>query len=474
MTHNLRRSLTVVILTIFLVVPAGRSLAQEQSPSPVARPSATPGATATDVQPATSISDAPPTASPQTHGQAQHSQPDTGGVVTVAGLVEAALAANPELTAMRREFDAARARVPQAKALPDPTVSFTQMTVGNPIPFAGDRSDGFYENDFGVNQDLPWFGVRRLRGQVASAEAEAQYQEYAATVRRVTADVKTAYYDLYNTERALTVLRRDQDILDKMAQVAEARYSVGKAQQVDAINARVEITELLHRQGELEIKRSSALAQLNTLLYRDPETPVGALAPVRMSLEPPPLDELVRLASENAPELAQQRRLIDARSRAVRLAEREAKYPEVGVSFMYRQRPQFKDYYSYQVSLRLPLYAASKQRYAIEEQAANLAAARSRLEANDVMIRNRLREARTRATITARLIRLHDQGLLPQATLALESSLSTYQVGSVEFLTVLTALRRALDVELRYYELVTDYQRALAEIERYTGVELTR
>jgi len=87
---------------------------------------------------------------------------------------------------------------------------------------------------------------------------------------------------------------------------------------------------------------------------------------------------------------------------------------------------------------------------------------------------NRLRDARTRATITTRLIRLHDQGLLPQATLALESSLSTYQVGQVEFLTVLTAVRRALDVELRYYELVADYQKALAEIERYTGVELSR
>ena len=108
MTHNLRRSLTVVILTIFLVAPAGRSLAQEQSPSPVARPSATPGATATDVQPAASISDAPPTASPQTHGQAQHSQPNADGVTTVGNLVEAALAANPEITAMRREFDAAR------------------------------------------------------------------------------------------------------------------------------------------------------------------------------------------------------------------------------------------------------------------------------------------------------------------------------------------------------------------------------
>lgn len=400
--------------------------------------------------------------------------PDTVNNVGLTSLIEEALAANPEIKAMRREFDAARARIPQAKALPDPTVTFGNMTVGNPIPFAGNRKDGFYENNIGVGQDLPWFGIRRLRGQAASAQSEAKFAEYAATVRRITTEIKTAYYELYNTERALAVIKRDQDILDKMAQVAEARYSVGKAQQVDAINARVEITELVHRQGELEIKQATALAQLNTLLFRDPETSFGNLIPLQMSSEPPPLAELERQAAENSPELAQQRRLIDAAGKSLRLAEREEKSPEVGLNFTYHNRPLFQEYYTYGVTLRLPLYAATKQRYAVEEQSANLAAARARLESKDIMIRNRLREVRTRAVITARLIRLHDQGLLPQATLALESSLSTYQVGQVEFLTVLTAVRRALDVELRYYELLTDYQKSLAEIERYTGVELTR
>lgn len=400
--------------------------------------------------------------------------PDTAGSVSVESLVETALTANPDLVAMRREFDAARARIPQAKALPDPTVSFMNMTVGNPIPFAGDRKDGFYENDVGVSQNLPWFGVRRLRGQVASAEAEAKYQEYAVAVRRLTTDVKTAYYDLYNTERALAVLRRDRDILDKMAQVAEARYSVGKAQQVDVINARVEITELVDKEGELESKREIAIAGINKLLFRDPETRIGTLAPVRMNLDLPSFDELVRLASENAPDLTQQRRLIDARSKAVRLAEREAKYPEVGLSFTYHNRPLFKEYYTYGVSLRLPLYAYTKQRYAIEEQSANLSAARARLDSNDSLIRSKIRDAYVRAKTKARLIRLHEQGLIPQGTLALESALSAYQVGQSDALTLFTALKRVLDYETRYYELLTDYQKAFAEIETFTGVELTK
>jgi len=393
--------------------------------------------------------------------------------VSLASLIEAAIAANPEITATKREFDAARARIPQAKALPDPMVSLSNNTVTNPVPFAGLRND-FAEITVGFSQDFPWFGVRRLRSQVASAESEAKFQEYAATVLRLTSEVKMAFYELYYLDRALAVLARDKDILDKIAQVAEARYGVGKAQQVDVVNVRVEITELLERQGMLESKRAITAAQLNQLLYRDPETPVEKPAEVKMSPEPPPLEDLARLAAENAPDLKMLRRMIDGSNKALRLAEREAKYPEVGVNFAYHNRPFFADYYTYGVTLRLPVYAATKQRYAIEEQSANLSATQARLDANQSLIRYKLRDARVRTSTAARLIKLHEQGLIPQATLALESALSAYQVGQVEMLTLLNALKRVLDYETRYYELLADHQKALAEMERFAGVELTR
>ena len=467
MIHKSKLGFIAITLMISLVISAGRGFAQQPTPSPtpvVKQP----------IIPVTpsSLPDALPTPSLQKPGHPTHAA-DNAHVVRVESLVAAALEANPELVVMRREFDGARARIPQAKALPDPEMMFGNNTQGNPIPFAGLKGD-FSEIYVGASQTLPWFGVRRLRGQVASAEAEAKFQEYAATVRRLTADVKTAYYDLYYTERALAVIARDKDILDKIAQVAAARYEVGKAQQVDVINARVEITELVHREGMLEAKREGTIALLNKLLFRDPETRIGPLASVQLAPEPPSLDELVRLASENAPDLAQHRRLIDASNKAVRLAEREAKYPEVGLSFTYHNRPFFPDYYTYGVTLKLPLYAATKQRYAIKEQSANLAAARARLASNESLIHYRLRDARVRASTAARLIRLHEQGLIPQGTLALESALSTYQVGQADFPTVLTALRRVLDYELQYYELLTDYQKALAEMEAFVGVELTK
>lgn len=406
------------------------------------------------------------------HDQTKHSQDKAGGV-SLASLVEAALSANPQIAGMRREFDAAQARVPQSKALPDPMISFGNNTVTNPLPFSGFKED-FSETAVGFSQDLPWFGVRRLRGEVASAEAGAKFQEYEATVLQLTSEVKTAYYELYYTDHALAVLDRDKEILDKIAQVAEARYSIGKAQQGDVVNARVEITELLDKQGMLESKREIVVAQLNHLLYREPEIAIGSLAEVKISPEPPPLEELVRLATDNAPDLKQLRLKVDGNNKALRLAEREEKYPEVGLSFTYHNRPSFSDYYTYGLTLRLPLYAATKQRYAVKEQAANLAATQSRLDSNLSLIRYKLRDARVRSSTAARLIKLHEQGLIPQATLALKSALSAYQVGQAEMLTLLTALKRALDYETRYYELIADYQKALAEMERYTGAELIK
>lgn len=445
-----------VALALALLLLGGRSLAQQPLAFPTPTPEAAPTVT--------------PTPTPVTPpAQSLAPTPDS-----LAALIAAALQANPELAALRREFDAARARIPQAQALPDPAVSFATNTQTIPVPFAGLRGD-FAEVSVGVSQDLPWFGVRRLRGQAASAEAEAKFAEYAANARRVAAEVKAAYYDIYRADRVLAVLARDKQILKKIAQVAQVRYEVGQAQQVDLINAQVEITELLHQQGELEAQRAIALARLNQLLLRDPETPLGTLAGVMLNATPPvpPLAELMQRAAQNAPELAQQRRLLDAGNKALRLAERQTKYPDVGLNFTYHNRPFFGDYYTYGVTLRLPLYAYTKQRYAVQEQTANLAATQSRLTAQEAMLRNRLREAHIRATTAQRLIKLHEEGLIPQGTLALESALSAYQVGQADFPTVLTALKRVLDYETRYYELLTEYWKAVAEIERFTSVKVT-
>ena len=165
--------------------------------------------------------------------------------------------------------------------------------------------------------------------------------------------------------------------------------------------------------------------------------------------------------------------MVDAENHRLRLSELQAKYPDVTFQFVYHNRPAFQEYYTYGVSFRLPFWSASKQRYGVAEKTETLAAARERLAAAEADVLGRLRAAHVSATTAARLLDLHEQGLMPQATLALESSMSAYQVGQVDLLTLLTALRKALGYETHYYDLLVDYYAALAEIDALAGSELT-
>ena len=81
---------------------------------------------------------------------------------------------NPQLSAADHEAQAARQMVPQATTLPDPKLTYQQLSVGSPKPFAGYTNSDFAYIGIGASQELPYPGKLRLRGQVAAREADTK------------------------------------------------------------------------------------------------------------------------------------------------------------------------------------------------------------------------------------------------------------------------------------------------------------
>ena len=77
-------------------------------------------------------------------------------------------------------------------------------------------------------------------------------------------------------------------------------------------------------------------------------------------------------------------------------------------------------------------------------------------------------------TTSRRLADLYSDSVLPQARLSLESSLASYQVGRVDFLSVLTNFVTVLSYEINYEEQNARYLQALARLEPLTGLSLIR
>jgi len=67
---------------------------------------------------------------------------------------------------------------------------------------------------------------------------------------------------------------------------------------------------------------------------------------------------------------------------------------------------------------------------------------------------------------------LYKSGIIPQSRISLESAISGYQVGDVDFLTLLNSIVTLFNFEIEYYKQLSQYQISLARLEEITGVDL--
>jgi outer membrane protein TolC len=81
----------------------------------------------------------------------------------------------------------------------------------------------------------------------------------------------------------------------------------------------------------------------------------------------------------------------------------------------------------------------------------------------------KLRQQVANAEQSLKSARLYETGILPQARLTVESALAAYRVNRVDFLTLLDNQMTVLNYEISYTSALSNYNKALAEIDLLTG-----
>ncbi len=391
--------------------------------------------------------------------------------ISLRELTSEAIRNNPEIVAAQKSYEAARQRPTQESSLPDPMVSFGYTSVGNPLPGAGLGSQALSNIGIMYSQELPYPGKLKLKGEIASKEAEAAFREYEAIELGVISRLKQAYYRLQYTYAASDLLTRNRDLLNKLVSVTEDRYSVGKAAQQDVFKAQTQVSILETRLVKLDQERISSEAEINSVLNRRPGTPVGRPDDARPKEQMPALEELYSAAAQNSPMLGRDKKMIERSELAVNSARKEY-YPDMTLSGGYFNQGSMSPMYQFQASFRVPMYYWRKQRAGVNEQVSMLSQARRNYEATDQSLHFRIKDDYTMAQASLRLMKLYTQTVVPQGNLALESSLSTYETGGLDFLSVLTNFTTVLDYEMSYYDEALSYSLALSRLEEMIGQQL--
>jgi outer membrane protein TolC len=391
----------------------------------------------------------------------------TSGRTSLADVVAEALAKNPEIAAAHRRYDAAEQRPAQQRSLPDPMLSAGYSASGRPWPGAGLGTEPTANIGFMVSQELPYPGKLDLRASIAARDADAELQEIDAARLSVTARVKQAHYRLAYTYAVGDVLTRNRDLLDTLLKVSENRYAVGRAAQQDVIKAQTQLSILELQLERVRQERATREGELNALLARPATSPVGQPDDLQLTPFDVTLDALVMASTAHAPMLRRDQIMIDRSQLAVEAARKEYK-PDFGIAGGYYYMGAMAPMYEFRFDVNIPL-RRERRAAAVAEQLSSVQQATSIYDSTRLGLQGRIQEDYQTASTSVRLARLYRNTVLPQARLALESSMASYQTGAVDFLSVLTNFGAVLEYEMTYFDELTAFHAAASRLEEMTG-----
>lgn len=364
----------------------------------------------------------------------------------LAGLIEDSLAHRPELLQARSVVEAGRERIPQAGALPDPTLTL------------GIQNDGFGAIQIGEMETSYWLvmltqpfyfpGKQALREKVAELEVDASKARLLRLRLTTEADVRRAFVELLLVRERLQLLSTLEGLWEASEKLAKARYASGQAGQSDLLRAQLERIRLRQQRTAFEAIERTRVQELNRLAGRPLDGPIETGLSLSDLPDPmvPGVDEAMADAKARSPELREARATVQRASSSVALARKE-RLPDFSVSGGVMPRGDLEPMWQLSVGVTLPIWSGSKQNRAVAENVALERGAKAGVETVEQLLRLRTESRIHQLRAALETLHLYREGLLVQAEATTRSTLAGYQVGSLPFASVLEALNAYVEVE---------------------------
>jgi outer membrane protein, heavy metal efflux system len=397
----------------------------------------------------------------------------TGPITPLPELLADAEKNNPQIEAARQSWQAAKQVPTQVSTLPDPQFNLQHVSVGSPRPFSGYTNSDFAYLGLGVSQDIPYPGKLRLKGEIAKRDADVSQQQIESVRRAVLSELKGTYFQVAYLSKTLMILEQDAELLKQVEQAADARYRSGMGTQQDVLQAQLQKTKLLREIAMHHLQAGKLQAQLKQSLNRSQDSPDIEPADLLETPLAQTYADLLAAAQVQNPEIAGAQKMIERQSLQVDLARKDY-YPDFNVQYMWQRTDpaQFRAYYMLSVGIKVPIHRSRKQRPELAQAEAEKLRAGSELQAQSQQLAGELRAEYVIVQQTSELLKIHREGLSPQARAEFQSGLAAYQSNKQDFQALLTAFLDVLHLDEDYWQNVAEYETAIARIEQLTGLSL--
>lgn len=391
--------------------------------------------------------------------------------LSLDSLINEAKKNNPEIIAARKRYEAATARIPQAKSLDNPTLGLTfEKAPGSPFRLNKTMSE---DRMLSISQMFPFFGKLSLKGKIALVESQMFAAEYKQKELEVINAVKNAYYDLFMNDKETELNEQSLTLLKSITKTAEAKYAVGEMTQEELFKLNLEIARLSNVIINLREEGKAKETRLNTLVNRDPEAALGMPDLTEEASFNQDIKSLYQATFLNQPELIIFSYAIEKNRYAKSLAKRSF-FPDMMASIVQRGITTGTiGPWDLMMSFTLPLWLWTKQRYEVKEAIANLEEAEAAYKAMQNKAFAETKDLAAKVEIAKNKISLYKTNLMPILESSIATSTAAFRSGRGDFMMLLDSQRMLVETKMNYYQALVEYNMNLADLERQVGGNLS-
>ncbi len=357
----------------------------------------------------------------------------------------------PQVEAAYYDWAASVETITVERSLPDPRLTFS-----------ADVTSMVEALMPGLMMDLPGPGKLKAAAAVATAESQAKYYAFEASVLQAALALKKAYYELHFLEGKIRVNQETLSLVNDVERLARSQNEAGKVTLQDVLRAQMEQDRLASEIENLEDSRNPALAQLKSALglkWKDAAPPV----PQRFASTPLDLGSAEFMANALArnPRLRAMEAEVQGADASLRLAYK-ARVPDfsVGIEADVKSSPLMV---TPQLGITLPVWR-DKIAAQIAGAQAGKSATEARLSAEEIELAVEFAEKSFLLREAGRSLDLLTDRLLPKARQSVEVAQSGYVSAKVDFLNLLDAQRTLRDLQLSEVDARLQRELALAEL----------
>jgi len=305
---------------------------------------------------------------------------------------------------------------------------------------------------------FPYPSTIALKGEVVREQVRMAELDWQKTLRDAVIEGADAFFDYQYLNRAESTTRENVALVENLLGVIEERYRAGRATQPDLIKVQTELERQRNMLEDLEAKGRSAVARINALVNRAPDTPLGPPEDMNLADPKPEFDDLLTTALKNRQEVNMQRAKVARVEAAVRMGE-VMNRPLATQGYSLFERGMMPEASEGESRMSYGMMAKAPDRLNFAQTEAYLAEMRERLQAEKAMLdqvetktRSMVRTMLQDLDVAAREVRLVEEIVLPQNQSAYETALGAYTAGRMSFIDLLDSERALLRARLEEHD----------------------